>query len=87
MSQDAKFLVEVKLGEKAFRVPAEVTKSVKGVISRKMLSRMKKEFVNCPVTTSAVPFLLCFTCPSFLRRVKGMVHCLGQEGPQLGDKG
>lgn len=86
MPKDAKFLVEVKLGERTYRAPAEVTKSVKGVISRKMLSRMKKEFVECPVVTSTVPFLLCFTCPSFLRRVRGMVHCLGQEGPQFEDK-
>ncbi len=81
MTDEAKYEVEVKMAEKAFRVPKEVASEIKGVISRKMLSRMKKEYVDCPVEGRQVAFLICFTCPSFLRRVKGVVHCIGREGP------
>lgn len=80
MADKAKYEVEVKMAEKAFRTPKEVTSEIKGVISRKMLSRMKKEYVDCPVEGKQVPFLICFVCPSFLRRVKGVVHCMGGEG-------
>ncbi len=48
-----------------------------------MLSRMKKEYVECPIAKDRVPFLICFVCPSFIRRVKGVVHCKGEEGPSL----
>ena len=82
MANEARFSVKIEVSDKAFRVPKEVTAEIKGVVSRKMLSRMKKEYVNCPVAKEQVPFLVCFVCPSFLRRVKGIVHCAGEEGPK-----
>ncbi len=82
MVNEARFSVKIEVSDKAFRVPKEVTAEIKGVVSRKMLSRMKKEYVNCPVVKEQVPFLVCFVCPSFLRRVKGIVHCAGEEGPK-----
>ena len=42
---------------------------------------MKKESVDCPVVKEEVGFLVCFLCPSFLRRVTGEVHCAGGQGP------
>ena len=42
---------------------------------------MKKESVNCPVVNREVAFLVCFACPSFLRRVSGVVDCAGGQGP------
>ncbi|HEY6283864.1 MAG TPA: hypothetical protein VIW22_08075 [Nitrososphaerales archaeon] len=45
------------------------------------MSKMKKESVNCPVVNKEVAFLVCFACPSFLRRVKGVVDCAGGKGP------
>ena len=63
------------------KVPKEVTSQLKGVVSGKMVGRMKKEAVKCPVVDDEVTFLVCFTCPSFLRRVKGVVHCAGLQPP------
>lgn len=82
MTDEMKYEVEVKMAEKAFRVPKEITSEIKGVISRKMLSRMKKEYVDCPVEGRQVAFLICFVCPSFLRRVRGVIQCAGKEGPK-----
>ncbi|MGA1975003.1 MAG: hypothetical protein ABSG92_05145 [Conexivisphaerales archaeon] len=63
------------------KVPKEVTAQLKGAVSGKMVSRMKKEAVRCPVVNDEVTFLVCFTCPSFLRRVKGVVHCAAVGPP------
>lgn len=82
MVDEVKYEVEVKMAEKAFRVPKEIVSEIKGIISKKMLSRMKKEYVNCPVEGRQVAFLVCFTCPSFLRRFRGVIQCAGGEGPR-----
>jgi len=81
--EETRFTIEVRLADRPFRVPKEVSEEIKGVLSRKMLSRMKKEYVECPIAKDRVPFLICFVCPSFIRRVKGVVHCKGEEGPSL----
>ncbi|MCP8315516.1 MAG: hypothetical protein H3Z52_09930 [archaeon] len=68
--------------EKAFNVSKEVTASLKGVVSGKMMSRMKREAIQCPVIKEELPFLECFACESFIRRIKGEVHCAGLKGPR-----
>ncbi len=81
MSQETKFKVEVFPAEKPKKVPKVVSDELKGGASPKAISRMKKESVNCPVLNKEVAFLVCFACPSFLRRVTGVVDCAGGQGP------
>jgi hypothetical protein len=76
-----KYEVPIFAVEKPARIPREVTTQLKGVVSGKVMGRMKKEAVRCPVVNDEVTFLVCFTCPSFLRRVKGVVHCAGLNPP------
>lgn len=76
---DVKYLVKVQTSEKPVKPAKEALNVLKGSVSAKAMSRMKKEFVFCPVVTSDVPFLECFACVSFVRRVKGEVHCAGIE--------
>lgn len=81
MSQDAKFKVQVYPSQKPKRVPKVVSEELKGTASPKSISKMKKESVDCPVVGKEVGFLVCFACPSFLRRVSGVVDCAGGSGP------
>ncbi len=81
MSQDAKFKVKIYASPKPKKVPKAVSNELKGTASAKAISRMKKESVDCPVVKREVAFLVCFACPSFLRRVTGEVDCAGGQGP------
>ncbi len=81
MSVDYKYVVKVREAVKPKRIPKEVSVQLKGVAGAKAIARMKKESVDCPVEKAEVGFLVCFLCPSFLRRVTGEVHCLGGQGP------
>ncbi len=81
MSQDTKFKVNIYPSPKPKKVPKVVTDELKGTASAKSISRMKKESVDCPVVKREVAFLVCFACPSFLRRVSGVVDCAGGQGP------
>jgi len=81
VSQETKFKVQIFDTAKPKRVPKVVSEELKGAASAKAMSRMKKESVNCPVVTKEVAFLVCFACPSFLRRVEGVVDCAGGQGP------
>ncbi len=81
MSQETKFKVNIYPSVKPKKVPKAVTDELKGTASGKAISRMKKESVNCPVVEKEVAFLVCFACPSFLRRVSGVVDCAGGQGP------
>lgn len=81
MSQDTKFKVQIYPSPKPKKVPKIVSEELKGAASAKAMSRMKKESVNCPVVNREVAFLVCFACPSFLRRVSGVVDCAGGQGP------
>jgi hypothetical protein len=81
LSADYKFVVKVKEATKPKRVPKEVSAQLRGVASAKAIARMKKESVDCPVVNQEVGFLVCFACPSFVRRVKGEVNCAGGNGP------
>jgi hypothetical protein len=81
VSQDTKFKVAIYPSKKPKKVPKAVSGELKGAASAKAISRMKKESVDCPVVKKEVAFLVCFACPSFLRRVTGTVDCAGGEGP------
>ena len=81
MSADYKFVVKVRAADKPKRIPKVVTEQLKGVASAKAMARMKKESVDCPVVNAEVGFLVCFACPSFVRRVTGEVNCAGGNGP------
>lgn len=81
MSADTKFKVNVYPAAKPKKVPKVVSAELKGTASGKAISRMKKESVDCPVVQKEVAFLVCFACPSFLRRVSGVVDCAGGNGP------
>ncbi len=81
MSQETKFKVDAFPAEKPKKVPKVVSDELKGGASPKAISRMKKESVNCPVLNKEVAFLVCFACPSFLRRVTGVVDCAGGQAP------
>jgi len=81
MSAEAKFKVKVYDSPTPKKIPKVVTGQLKGVASGKAIARMKKESVDCPVVNQEVGFLVCFSCPSFLRRVSGVVDCAGGQGP------
>ena len=81
MSADTKFKVKIYPSVKPKKVPKAVSGELKGAASAKAISRMKKESVDCPVVNREVAFLVCFACPSFLRRVEGVVDCAGGQGP------
>ncbi len=81
VSGDTKFKVDIFPASKPKKVPKLVSGELKGAASGKAIARMKKESVNCPVVNKEVAFLVCFACPSFLRRVSGVVDCAGGQGP------
>ena len=81
MSAETKFKVNIFPSQKPKKVPKAVSEALKGAASGKAIARMKKESVDCPVVKKEVAFLVCFACPSFLRRVTGVVDCAGGQGP------
>jgi hypothetical protein len=81
MSQETKFKVNIYPSPKPKKVPKVVSEELKGSAGAKAIARMKKESVECPVVQKEVAFLVCFACPSFLRRVSGVVDCAGGQGP------
>jgi len=81
LSTETKFKVNVYPSPKPKKAPKVVAEQLKGVASGKSMSRMKKESVDCPVVNREVGFLICFACPSFIRRVSGVVDCAGGDGP------
>jgi hypothetical protein len=81
VSADTKFKVKIYDSPKPRKVPKAVSNELKGTASAKAISRMKKESIDCPVVGTEVAFLVCFACPSFLRRVTGVVDCAGGQGP------
>jgi len=81
VSLETKFKVKVYPSPKPKKIPKVVGETLKGGASPKAISRMKKESVDCPVVKKEVGFLVCFACPSFLRRVSGVVDCAGGSGP------
>lgn len=81
MGEDDKYMVEIILPPKAIPTPKEYLETIKGSVKGKMLAKMKKEAVDCPVKLKTVSFVECFTCPNFNRRIKGKVGCKGLPLP------
>lgn len=81
MSAETKYKVPVVQLDKPKKVPKVVSEQLKGVASGKMMSRFRKESVACPIIEKDIAFLVCFACPSFQRRVSGVVDCAGKDGP------
>ncbi len=81
MSVETKFKVNIYPSAKPKKVPKVVSDELKGGASAKAISKMKKESVDCPMVKKEVAFLVCFACPSFLRRVQGVVDCAGTKAP------
>ncbi len=82
VSQDAKFKVRVYASPKPKKLPKAVTEELKTArLGAKSIKRMKAESVDCPIVKKEVGFLVCFSCPSFVRRVMGVVDCAGGQGP------
>jgi len=81
VSAETKYKVNIYPSPKPKKVPKAVSGELKGAASAKAIARMKKESVDCPIAKKEVAFLVCFACPSFLRRVTGVVDCAGGEGP------
>jgi hypothetical protein len=81
MGADDKYLVDIFAPPKAIPSPKESLEAIKGAVKGKMLARMKKEAVDCPVKLKKVSFVECFTCPNFNRRVRGKVGCKGLPLP------
>lgn len=79
MLRTPQFQVQVKTSEKSIKVDQEILENLKKSLSSKMISRMKKEYVECPLANKNIPFLLCYNCESFIRRVQGVVDCEGKE--------
>jgi hypothetical protein len=80
---DAKYSIEIRLLDKAMPVSKQILQDLKGAARGKLLARMKKEALDCPVKGKTVSFVECFSCKNFLRRVKGNVGCKGGaiDGP------
>jgi len=78
---DDKYAVDVFMPPKAVTTPKESLEAIKGAVKGKMLAKMKKEAVDCPIKLKVVSFVECFTCPNFNRRIRGKVGCRGQPLP------
>lgn len=81
LGEDDKYLVDIMTPPKAVPSSKASLEAIKGAVKGKMLARMKKEAVDCPVKLKVVSFVECFTCPNFNRRVKGKVGCKGLPLP------
>jgi hypothetical protein len=79
--EEDKYLVDIFTPPKRIPSPKESLEAIKGAVKGKMLARMKKEAVDCPVKLKVVSFVECFTCPNFNRRVRGKVGCRGLPLP------
>ena len=77
LGDDDKYLVDIFTPPKAVPSPKEALEAIKGAVKGKMLAKMKKEPVDCPVKLKVVSFVECFTCPNFNRRIRGKVGCKG----------
>ena len=77
LGPEDKYLVDVFAPPKAIPSPKEALESLKGAVKGKMLAKMKKEAVDCPVKLKKVYFVECFTCPNFNARLRGKVRSRG----------
>lgn len=77
MFREARFVLKVERAEKPLRVEKEVSEALKVLAGKRLLD--KREYIECPLKGESVPFLRCFVCVSFIRRVKGFVYCSGER--------
>ena len=88
---DTKYIVPVKLSDKAMRLSEDVKNELKSIgmmdekgklklkgVSPKMLKRMKMESVDCPVLEKEISFIPCYVCKNFHSRISGKVYCRGE---------
>jgi hypothetical protein len=77
LGEDDKYVVDILVPPKAIPSPKQALEAIKGAVKGKMLAKMKKEAVDCPVKLKRVSFVECFTCSNFNRRIRGKVGCKG----------
>jgi|YelNatPaOPRAMG01_1025707.scaffolds.fasta_scaffold08213_5 hypothetical protein len=75
---EIKYELKINPVNKAIPTQKEYIESLKGVLSQKQISKMKKEAINCIVKNKTVSFIECFCCKNFVRRIKGIVYCKGE---------
>jgi len=81
LGEDDKYIVDIFLPPRAVATPKASLEAIKGAVKGKMLAKMKKEAVDCPVKLKKVSFVECFTCPNFNRWIRGKVGCRGLPLP------
>ncbi|MEM1737376.1 MAG: hypothetical protein QW325_00300 [Nitrososphaerota archaeon] len=77
MVKEARFVLKVERAEKPLKIEKETSEALKALTGKRLLD--KREYVECPLKGEKVSFLRCFVCTSFIRRVKGLVHCSGER--------
>jgi len=82
MQKDWKYEVEVLELPRAMRVPKEVVESLSPGFSKSTIRKLKRQAVDCPVLQKRVSFIVCYQCPNFVRRVRGIVYCRGEPLPE-----
>ncbi|MEM4246349.1 MAG: hypothetical protein QW390_03535 [Candidatus Bathyarchaeia archaeon] len=82
MALEARYKLDIRRVEKAIKTRKDSTEGLKGVLGARRIAQMKKEAVECPVLLTTVSFIECFSCPNFIRRVKGVIHCKGEPLPR-----
>jgi len=75
--REERYVVDVEQAPEGLKPSKESLSALKGVVSKRFLSSMEKEAVNCPVFQRSVPFPQCMTCPNFVRRFRGKGYCRG----------
>ncbi|RLE63572.1 MAG: hypothetical protein DRJ49_01540 [Thermoprotei archaeon] len=75
---EAKYIVRVEREERGVRIPREVMRELRKYLKPSIIRRFRNDVVMCPVKRDRVPFLLCYNCRNFVRRVMGEVHCRGE---------
>jgi len=79
MSTDYKYAIPVRTTDKRIKIPKEVKEQLKELRLYSRVKKMKSDVVDCPVKGKEVPFFECFLCKNFIRRVRGVVYCRGEE--------
>lgn len=74
---ESRYVISIIEMDKAMRTPKESLEALKGVLGARRIAKMKREAVECPIKGRTLSFVECFSCPNFIRRVKGAIHCKG----------
>ena len=77
-SRDWRYEVPVVKLSRAMRIPKEVLEQVSNIGSKRFVRQLRREAVDCPVLRKSVPFLQCYICKNFVRRIRGIVYCRGE---------